>query len=135
RKDAKCSIHFWLVSFASLRLCVKNFRFPWFLRSKSWTTLGEITLSRADVSILKVERLSYRYPTGQVALCDVSFSVGVHEVVGLIGPNGAGKTTLLMHMNGLLVGTSAASRGETAGAGDATPADRAPFATVEVLGM
>jgi energy-coupling factor transporter ATP-binding protein EcfA2 len=98
--------------------------------------LGEPTLSRPDVSILKVERLSYRYPTGQVALCDVSFSVGLHEVVGLIGPNGAGKTTLLMHMNGLLAGTpSLAGRGETASAGDGRPADGAPAAAVEVLGM
>jgi energy-coupling factor transporter ATP-binding protein EcfA2 len=92
-------------------------------------------VSRADVSILKVERLSYRYPTGQVALCDVSFSIGVHEVVGLIGPNGAGKTTLLMHTNGLLIGTQTAPRGETASAGDGRSADGAPTAAIEVLGM
>src|SRR5260221_1645061 len=92
--------------------------------------------SNADASVLKVAHLSYRYPTGQVALCDVSFSVGLHEVVGLIGPNGAGKTTLLMHMNGLLAGTSSpAGRGETASAGNVTSADGAPAATVEVLGM
>ena len=62
-------------------------------------------MSHADVPILKVEHLSYRYPTGQIALCDVSFAIGMHEVVGLVGPNGAGKTTLLLHLNGLLMGT------------------------------
>src|SRR5260221_9897979 len=100
----------------------------------------------ADASILKVDHLSYRYPTGQVALCDVSFSVGLHEVVGLVGPNGAGKTTLLLHLNGLLLGTSIAPRGETAtvrqsglGGGGASRGglgvDGARVAPVEVLGM
>ncbi|MDB5389716.1 MAG: ABC-type cobalt transport system, ATPase component [Planctomycetaceae bacterium] len=52
--------------------------------------------------IIQVERLSYRYPNGTMALCDVSFSIQPREVVGLIGPNGAGKTTLQLHLNGLL---------------------------------
>ena len=99
-----------------------------------------------DASILKVERLSYRYPTGEVALCDVSFAVGLHEVVGLVGPNGAGKTTLLLHMNGLLLGTSAVGRGETgsrggndsaggSGSRNGSAANEGRSATVEVLGM
>jgi energy-coupling factor transporter ATP-binding protein EcfA2 len=102
-------------------------------------------MSHADASILKVERLSYRYPTGEIALCDVSFAVGLHEVVGLVGPNGAGKTTLLLHLNGLLLGTSLAARGETASGGssrvargasrDGSAADGAQIAPVEVLGM
>jgi energy-coupling factor transporter ATP-binding protein EcfA2 len=54
--------------------------------------------------ILKVEHLSYCYPSGQVALRDVSFTVRINEIVGLVGPNGAGKTTLLLHLNGLLTG-------------------------------
>src|SRR4029077_6650986 len=69
-----------------------------------------------DASILRVERLSYRYPTGEVALRDVSLSVGLHEVVGLVGPNGAGKTTLLLHLNGLLLGTMTPTGGDAPGA-------------------
>jgi energy-coupling factor transporter ATP-binding protein EcfA2 len=103
-------------------------------------------MSHTDASILKVAHLSYRYPTGEVALCDVSFSVGLHEVVGLVGPNGAGKTTLLLHTNGLLLGTTTAPRGETAsvwqggssGGGtsrDGSTAAGAQVAPVEVLGM
>ena len=100
----------------------------------------------ADASVLKVAHLSYRYPTGQVALCDVSFSIGLHEVVGLIGPNGAGKTTLLLHLNGLLMGTSSAPIGETAsvrqsgsagadGSRRGSEGETSPLAPVEVLGM
>lgn len=91
-------------------------------------------MSHADGSILKVEHLSYRYPTGQAALSDVTFSVGMHEVVGLIGPNGAGKTTLLLHLNGLLLGSSTAPRGDLA-AVRSGGAQRGPVAPVEVLGM
>ena len=103
-------------------------------------------MSHADVPILKVEHLSYRYPTGQIALCDVSFKIGMHEVVGLVGPNGAGKTTLLLHLNGLLTGTrlavrrgesasgmqSASDRGSIDFAGANADGNRVP---VEVLGM
>lgn len=110
--------------------------------------MTEPLVSHAEVPILKVEHLSYRYPTGQIALCDVSFKIGMHEVVGLVGPNGAGKTTLLLHLNGLLMGTRLAPgrRGETASvvggdsnkggtnfeAGNNDAGHRVP---VEVLGM
>ncbi|MBI3861489.1 MAG: ABC transporter ATP-binding protein [Planctomycetia bacterium] len=104
-------------------------------------------VSHAPAPILKVAHLSYRYPVGQIALCDVNFVVGVNEIVGLVGPNGAGKTTLLLHLNGLLLGTRLAPRnGETASVGtagyvgaaqnaagaDSNNESRAP---VEVLGM
>ncbi|HTI50529.1 MAG TPA: ABC transporter ATP-binding protein [Planctomycetaceae bacterium] len=91
-------------------------------------------MTHASVPILKVDHLSYRYPGGQTALSDVSFTVAMNEVVGLVGPNGAGKTTLLLHLNGLLVGTRSPSppgRGTSA----ASPKAAEPAYPVEVLGM
>jgi cobalt/nickel transport system ATP-binding protein len=53
---------------------------------------------------LKVERLSFTYPDGHIALKHVSFSVRSGEKVALVGPNGAGKSTLMLHLNGILRG-------------------------------
>jgi energy-coupling factor transporter ATP-binding protein EcfA2 len=89
-------------------------------------------VTHASVPILKVDHLSYRYPGGQTALSDVSFSIAMNEVVGLVGPNGAGKTTLLLHLNGLLLGTRAAPRGAPPASSSATSEPAFP---VEVLGM
>jgi energy-coupling factor transporter ATP-binding protein EcfA2 len=86
---------------------------------------------KTSIPILKIERLCYRYPGGQMALRDVSLQVGLREAVGIVGPNGAGKTTLLLHFNGLLQGTRAAPH----------PVQEPPRAAddggvaVEVLGM
>jgi branched-chain amino acid transport system ATP-binding protein len=44
------------------------------------------------VPLLEVKNVTRRFG-GIVALDEVSFDVGVGEIVGLIGPNGAGKTT------------------------------------------
>jgi ABC-2 type transport system ATP-binding protein len=53
--------------------------------------------------MLAISKLSFRYPTANVAaLHEVSFDAQRGEVLGLLGPNGAGKTTLIAHLAGLL---------------------------------
>jgi len=51
---------------------------------------------------IRVEAVSYRYPSGVQALQEVSLSVDPGETVAIVGENGAGKTTLARHLNGLL---------------------------------
>jgi phosphonate transport system ATP-binding protein len=45
--------------------------------------------------LLKVARLSLRYPNGKQALSDIELEVAPGELVILLGGNGSGKTTLL----------------------------------------
>ena len=53
--------------------------------------------------MLKVERLSFRYPGGdETALHDFSIEVPAGGIFGLLGPNGAGKTTLISILAGQL---------------------------------
>jgi ABC-2 type transport system ATP-binding protein len=58
-------------------------------------------------SILSVAHLCKDY-AGIVAVDDISFSVGPHEILGLLGPNGAGKTTTINMILGVLEPTSGA---------------------------
>ena len=51
---------------------------------------------------LRIESLSFSYPSGVEALRQVSLSIQSGESLALVGQNGAGKTTLVKHMNGLL---------------------------------
>jgi energy-coupling factor transport system ATP-binding protein len=49
-----------------------------------------------------VAGVTFAYPSGVVALRDVSLTLPGGEATALIGANGAGKTTLARHLNGLL---------------------------------
>ena len=59
------------------------------------------SLTIADMSLLKVERLSKTFGTIR-AVDSVSFEVRPGEIYGLLGPNGAGKTTTISMISGLL---------------------------------
>jgi phosphonate transport system ATP-binding protein len=56
--------------------------------------------------MLEIIRLSKVYPTGTVALKEVSFTVDDPQVVTIIGPSGAGKSTLIRCINRLVEPTS-----------------------------
>jgi phosphonate transport system ATP-binding protein len=52
--------------------------------------------------LLRVEHLTKIYPSGTVALKDVSFSVEDREFLVIIGLSGSGKSTLLRCINRLI---------------------------------
>ena len=54
------------------------------------------------IPAIAIERLSYRYPDGKLALKKITLNVAQGERIALIGNNGAGKSTLLLHLNGIL---------------------------------
>jgi energy-coupling factor transport system ATP-binding protein len=52
--------------------------------------------------IIRIENLSYTYPSETKALTDVSLEVYPGEYLAIVGANGAGKTTLCMFLNGVI---------------------------------
>ena len=52
--------------------------------------------------IIKIENLTYTYPSATKALVDISLEVYPGEYLAIIGANGAGKTTLCMFLNGVI---------------------------------
>lgn len=51
---------------------------------------------------VRVEDLSYAYPSHDLVLRDINLIVRKGEMFGIIGPNGAGKSTLCKALNGLV---------------------------------
>lgn len=51
---------------------------------------------------IRLEDVTFTYPSGVTALRQVSLAIDTGETVAVIGENGAGKTTLAKHLNGLL---------------------------------
>ena len=52
--------------------------------------------------MISLEQVSFKYPSGRVALSDISLRIQGGDFVAIMGENGAGKTTLAKILNGLL---------------------------------
>ncbi|HEX6870724.1 MAG TPA: ABC transporter ATP-binding protein [Micromonosporaceae bacterium] len=59
-------------------------------------------MSDERTSILDLDHLHVRYPSGTDAVADVSLSLAAAEFVSVVGPSGCGKSTLLRVAAGLL---------------------------------
>lgn len=75
---------------------------------------------RARMALLEVKHLTKRWPTGRLALDDVSFEVKEGEILGLLGHNGAGKSTIM----GITLGMVRPDQGEVRIGGRSVQKDR-----------
>jgi ABC-2 type transport system ATP-binding protein len=72
------------------------------------------------MALLEVRHLTKRWPTGRLALDDVSFEVQQGEILGLLGHNGAGKSTIM----GITLGMVRPDTGEVRIGGRSVHKDR-----------
>ena len=64
--------------------------------------LGHVTLTLELWAVLTLDRVSKRFPSGQLAVRELSLTVGDGETCILVGPSGCGKTTTLRMINRLV---------------------------------
>jgi len=62
-------------------------------------------VSGEETALLSCEGVGVRYPTGTLALADVTLRLRAGEFVSIVGPSGCGKSTLLRLAAGLLAPT------------------------------
>lgn len=55
-----------------------------------------------EVPLVEARDLAVRYPNGELALYDVSFTIKAPSFTAVIGPNGSGKSTLIKTILGLI---------------------------------
>jgi len=56
--------------------------------------------------LVKIDRVSKRFPNGTLALQDMSLEIGEHDFISFLGPSGCGKSTALRLLAGLSPATS-----------------------------
>lgn len=54
------------------------------------------------MSFIEIDKMTFAYPDGTIAVDNVSLNMEKGEKVAIIGQNGAGKTTMVKTLNGLL---------------------------------
>jgi cobalt/nickel transport system ATP-binding protein len=57
-------------------------------------------------SIITLQNVSYKYPSGTLALKSISLGLPKGKKIAVLGGNGAGKSTLLLLLNGILKATT-----------------------------
>jgi len=65
--------------------------------------MSNLKISKLSFNVNKIE---YRFKTGDIGVRDVSFSVDHGKLVGIMGASGAGKTTLVNVLSGIAIPSS-----------------------------